>query len=237
MSRFVHHIPCPTCGSRDNRAVYDDGHEYCFGCNDYKRGNMGEVVTIPYVYTRLPSDVGPVPNNQNRIWLRKYLSDDEIDEFFSYSNILNRHIYTYHKGEEDQFWEARSVNGGWPKVLNYGQKPFALWGNYKESGIVVFVEDIVSAIRLSKHFGVVALHGSTIPNSHLIPIAKRDDVKCLVFWLDNDKLTESLRLSQVCRYIKPSVSISTKEDPKAVSEEQLSEEMEVALSIVQGEFL
>lgn len=32
MSRFLYHTNCPRCGSRDNVAVYDDGHGWCFGC-------------------------------------------------------------------------------------------------------------------------------------------------------------------------------------------------------------
>ena len=33
-SRCVDHIPCPACGSKDNLALYDDGHAWCFtpGC-------------------------------------------------------------------------------------------------------------------------------------------------------------------------------------------------------------
>ena len=34
-SEFVTHIPCEVCGSRDNAAVYTDGHTYCFGCASY----------------------------------------------------------------------------------------------------------------------------------------------------------------------------------------------------------
>ena len=34
-SKFVKHIPCDACGSEDNRALYDDGHEFCFGCEDW----------------------------------------------------------------------------------------------------------------------------------------------------------------------------------------------------------
>ena len=29
---FVRHEPCPSCGSKDNLAVYEDGGKYCFGC-------------------------------------------------------------------------------------------------------------------------------------------------------------------------------------------------------------
>ena len=48
-STFISHQPCPACGSKDNLAVYSDGHVYCFGCvytkNHYKE--KGEKVTEP----------------------------------------------------------------------------------------------------------------------------------------------------------------------------------------------
>jgi twinkle protein len=43
-SDFLHHIPCESCGSRDNNSLYSDGHEYCYGCGAYKPGEDGEVV-------------------------------------------------------------------------------------------------------------------------------------------------------------------------------------------------
>ena len=43
MSKFLHHAPCPDCGSEDNLAVYEDG-EHCFseGC----RYHTGSLVTL-----------------------------------------------------------------------------------------------------------------------------------------------------------------------------------------------
>lgn len=38
-SRCISHEPCPSCGSSDNLARYDDGHGYCFGCGYYERGD------------------------------------------------------------------------------------------------------------------------------------------------------------------------------------------------------
>jgi twinkle protein len=35
-SEKLHHIPCEQCGSKDNAAVYSDGHTYCFGCTATK---------------------------------------------------------------------------------------------------------------------------------------------------------------------------------------------------------
>lgn len=31
-SKFIKHIPCPKCGSKDNNSLYDDGHTTCYGC-------------------------------------------------------------------------------------------------------------------------------------------------------------------------------------------------------------
>ena len=38
-SNFLYHTSCDSCGSRDNVAVYDDGHSYCFGCQTVTREN------------------------------------------------------------------------------------------------------------------------------------------------------------------------------------------------------
>jgi twinkle protein len=47
-STFLHHAPCPACGSKDNLGVYTDGHEYCFGCGYHKNG---EQMTAPATTT------------------------------------------------------------------------------------------------------------------------------------------------------------------------------------------
>lgn len=38
-SKFVMHINCEDCGSKDNAAIYDDGHTYCFGCQKHIQGS------------------------------------------------------------------------------------------------------------------------------------------------------------------------------------------------------
>jgi len=40
----VAHIPCEACGSKDNAAVFSDGHTYCFGCKDFQAGEEGAEV-------------------------------------------------------------------------------------------------------------------------------------------------------------------------------------------------
>lgn len=38
-SAFVRHVPCPACDSRDNNALYSDGHTHCFGCGAHTQGD------------------------------------------------------------------------------------------------------------------------------------------------------------------------------------------------------
>ena len=46
MSKFIRHDHCPSCGSHDNLAVYDD-HEYCFseGCGRYVNYERSPTIT------------------------------------------------------------------------------------------------------------------------------------------------------------------------------------------------
>ena len=42
MAGFVHHEECPSCGSKDNLARYDDGSGWCFGCEHFEAPTDGE---------------------------------------------------------------------------------------------------------------------------------------------------------------------------------------------------
>lgn len=42
-SDFLRHEPCDKCGSSDAKAVYTDGHGFCFSCNSHFKGSMDDV--------------------------------------------------------------------------------------------------------------------------------------------------------------------------------------------------
>ncbi len=42
-STFIRHEPCEQCGSSDARAIYDDGHSYCFSCNSQEQGDTESI--------------------------------------------------------------------------------------------------------------------------------------------------------------------------------------------------
>ena len=60
-SEFVAHEPCPSCGSRDNLARYDDGHGYCFGCGHLEtEGTVKVVEQTPHSGGMITFEYGPL---------------------------------------------------------------------------------------------------------------------------------------------------------------------------------
>ena len=233
---FVKHIPCPKCGSRDNRAVYTDGSEWCFGCHDLKR---------PKQYSREKPEekkvsplalVGDIPE-PNLSWLRSCLTDDQIEQYFQWAPSLERHVYVEMKYATDRdcdgevaFWEARKVPKenetirDESKVISSGHKPFSIWGKWKETGVVVIVEDIVSAIKLSDLVGVLCLHGSTMPWGVYQRLGNIFTIKKVFIWLDADKLSASRGMyARLVSWAKEVSIIRTPQDPKKYSIEELKE--------------
>tara|TARA_R110000822_G_C15324135_1_gene494006 strand:+ start:1562 stop:3172 length:1611 start_codon:yes stop_codon:yes gene_type:complete len=45
-SKFVKHTSCDHCESSDGNALFDDGHQYCYACKTYVKGN-GEDMPMP----------------------------------------------------------------------------------------------------------------------------------------------------------------------------------------------
>lgn len=46
-SEFIAHTACDECGSSDAKAIYTDGHAFCFSCNKHFKGeSMNNVVTL-----------------------------------------------------------------------------------------------------------------------------------------------------------------------------------------------
>ena len=61
------HEPCPSCGSSDNLARYDDGHAFCFSidCDHYEHGTTATTSSVLVnnsnsLYSRIVGSVGPL---------------------------------------------------------------------------------------------------------------------------------------------------------------------------------
>lgn len=235
MATFVKHIGCPKCGSRDNRAVYDDGSEWCFGCRDYKGGEFRR---------HAPLDKAPKPLNypddaQNYIpvkpltWLKGYgITDKEmVDHGIAFSPSRDLLIFPYY-GDDDRVslvaWQGRNFGSEGPKWYGHGNLSELLhlnpvWGKGVGRGKsqVCIVEDIVSAIKVGRHTTACPIFGSNVSLKTLVRLSERFEE--LVIWLDMDKHREALksksRASQL-PFNKVSV-ISTEKDPKALTDREI----------------
>ena len=89
----VIHGPCPKSGSKNNVAIYEDGHEYCFtpGCTYYK----------PCSFTKAMPTIIPTSNQEIEPVVGEYVDvrgvRAETSKFFGYSKGI-------HGGEPAYFW-------------------------------------------------------------------------------------------------------------------------------------
>jgi len=81
-SLCIGHEPCPSCGSKDNLARYDDGHAYCFGfgCDYRESGDSTPVVRVETTKTNFK----PVQRGEFQDLTTRKISEKTC-RFFSYS--------------------------------------------------------------------------------------------------------------------------------------------------------
>jgi hypothetical protein len=218
MSKFIGHIPCPSCGSKDNLAEYDD-HLFCFGCKYWKSKN-----TIEGVRRRLLTIDEECPNDLNldlvldipkeaMQWLLQYEITSKDCETYHITWCPSRKalvlIYLPH------YYQARNFNEG-PKYLSKGNKPLLFYGN---SDTIVIVEDVLSAIKVSKannNYTGCPLLGSSMPLKLTETILER--FKKVWIWLDRDKAIDAVKMARNLKQkgIDADVIITDK-DPKEYS--------------------
>lgn len=265
---YVRKEQCPKCAQigrdrhRDNFARYPDGGGKCYSCGYYERIDKSPYKMDIKPEWRPPTDECDTLPPANHHWLRQYLSDEEIEAYFTYSPSYDRHIFNYLPGEADYYWEGRSVNktktclacegtgissqGGIcspckgtgrlkiSKVLSHGKKPKLWVGPWKETGVLVYVEDIISAIKVGRHWGACPLFGSEFPATRTKD-GMDSRINAVVFWLDADKRQESFRYAKMQAYFKRSGVVYTELDPKACSDDTILEEVNDVIETLVGE--
>lgn len=243
-STVVSQGPCDSgkCNSSDAKTLYSDGHSYCFSCHTRWAGEYKKKVPDMLVGERpirekpamFPTrmEIDQFNCSKNFEWLKRYmLTDDEIDKWFFYAPVADRHVFAYHDGEEDAFHEARDVNGRLPKTLAYGPKPTMFLGD--DSDTVVVVEDLVSAIRVSRAYTVLPLFGSFFSPEQMALIAERKANKCVV-WLDCDKYSIGMHYAKKMGMLVPTIAIQTLLDPKALPDDAILHVVENAIETLEA---
>jgi len=201
MSKFIRHIPCPRCGSRDNCGEYDD-HFWCFGCKYYKPKNDITAIRTRLRQSELNQNSGEFTLNlvddippKAMKWLLQFgISLQEIKDFNIKWEPDQELLVLISK---DNYYQARCFGNHRTKYLSKGIKPLTYFG-YSDK--LVCVEDVLSAIkisRLSPEFCAVPLLGCSISNEWIQSISNK--FKEVVIWLDRDKAKDAVKISRDLR--------------------------------------
>jgi len=225
MTKFLKHIPCPKCGSKDNLGEYDD-HYYCFGCQYYKIKDDLNTLRTRINRAKIPSNVTTsllhttkdLPQSAMK-WLLSYgISLEEIVKYNMEWCEDNGTLVLLNTGS---YWQSRSFRNIGPKYLSNGLKPLTIYG---EGDTIILVEDILSAIKVSRISGYCSapLLGSSLPLEWQHKLTEQFDN--IHLWLDRDKAKNAIRFKNRIKSLgKKSRVIVTDKDPKEYSNKEIEQ--------------
>ena len=243
-SHVIRKETCPECRklgndrSGDNLAVYSDGHCYCYRCG-YRTGRRSFTQTKDSTRTPtdgtsivLPSDVTTELPFEAKDWLKQYQLTrlDTNRNHIMWSEKWSRIIFPYFNEVELLAWQGRYIPCGKNQVNVNGKAPAKWFSQGKIHEIVhpigiknrqaVLVEDIVSAIKVSRHLGAIPIFGSSISTKQILRLKTICDI--LYVWLDKDIQQKAVKLSHTIGLLGlQSRTIITDLDPKLVEHEEI----------------
>lgn len=237
-SEFVRHEPCPHCGSRDNLGIYTD-HEYCFGCGHVRLYQYSYPISKPTETTKtisFPHDVTNMMPIEAAMWLKKYgITPLEVKaNMILYSPSKEMLIFPLFEDRKFIAYTGRyfGKDTSHPKWKHIGpiDKVTKLFNQEesKQTG-VIFVEDIVSAIKVGRQYGCVPLFRAHINVNKILSLKEKGITKFLI-WLDRDKAKESFVMSEHFRkHCLDVKTLLTEQDPKCYTDEQIEKIVEIKL--------
>lgn len=239
MSKLLSISQCPKCAERgrdtkrNNLAEYSDGW-HCFGCG-YRKPKR----TIEHHLKRFnESSDAKVCNGitlENKLlpahlkWLLAY--ELTLDEIGSFKYASKRVI----KGTETEcnllvfvhthnYWLGRNFDTGGVRYLSSGEKPCLTYGSNPD--VIVFVEDVISAIKVGRVATAIPMLGAKIPTEWL---NKAKGYNRVIIWGDRDKAVENVRQSRKCSEILgvQLESVITDLDPKEFSDKEIKNYLQI----------
>jgi hypothetical protein len=242
-SKFLRLEACPKCREQgsdkhgDNLAVYSDG-SYCFSCGYTRRNVLQGFFEFSETGKGFPRSSnsndgkrpiqveGHGPTDEAREWLEGLdLTDKER------YGILRIHWDSHYFGWKfpvnKQFYQVRLFGPKRKsKWITHGQKPLMHLYNQTKGTVldtVVLVEDIISAVKISRVVTASPLFGSNWKWTPEI-LQKLTPFKHIIIWLDWDKKDYAFRQMKKLQQYGFKVSmISTESDPKEQTTEYVQE--------------
>lgn len=255
--RFVQCPKCKNEGrdtSGDNLAIYSDGHAWCFGGHGYFHPNNvsapnyalgGESCSPKKHNERIgsveyfrPKRGNPEDETERKItedprsWLQKYGITEK--DLLTYDIQIGEDTVTFSlkKGDSVCYRNIRNFRKGADKYTSKRLIPGTLWdplrsSKTKDDSPLVIVEDVVSAIKVSKAgYKALPLCGSGINVKALKRAVDESGAQeATRIWLDPDKRLESLKMaSRLNQWEGYGVTlVFSGRDPKDYSEEAIKE--------------
>jgi len=241
-SHVIRKETCPECRklgndrSGDNLAVYSDGHCFCYRCG-YITGRKSFTTTARPNPTAvvLPADVTTELPFEARAWLGQYqLARLDLNRnHVMWSEKWSRIIFPYFNETELLAWQGRYVKTQSKEQRNeiYPLKEPAKW--YSQGKIheiihplqirnrrAVLVEDIISAIKVSRIIGAIPIFGSSVSAKQILRL--KTVVDEVWYWLDPDMRTKSVKMAKLSNLLGlPAHVIFSDKDPKEHSHEEI----------------
>lgn len=232
-SHVIRKEPCPECRrigndrSGDNLAVYSDGHSYCYRCGYHSnrtRITNSTTKSIPSSII-LPADVTTELPYEARQWLNKYeLTRLDISRnHIMWSEKYSRIVFPYFNEAELLAWQGRYIGEDKTKAKWFSQGKIheIIYPLQVHQRQAVLVEDIVSAIKVSKIRGAIPIFGSSVSTKQILRL--KSIVDEVWFWLDPDMRGKSLKLAHISNTLGLTAhTIFSDKDPKEHSLEKIS---------------
>lgn len=227
MSHFVNTEPCPKCRSKgndvsgDNLTRWSDNHAHCFACGYYEPGDI--------VAKHFSKKV--ITNSKGLIYPEVTSFSQECLDYLKQFGLTNEEIYSNLNGHEDGYsffdsslFVVRRLHKK-PKVITHGDvvgnEPIFACPNGSDT--IVLVEDLISAIKVSRLIDSCALLKTAIHDILLYRLSSRYD-NCWL-WLDPDMykhMVEKL-LPRIKPYFNEVKIIMSEKDPKFYTTKELKE--------------
>jgi twinkle protein len=207
-SNFLRHDPCEACGSSDGKAVYSDGHTYCFVCEKHTKGNMDEDTNVEVSKKTSGGLVSGVPRA-----LEKRKLSTETCKLWDYT------VGKYN-GESVQIANYKNQHGETvAQKIRFPNKDFVFLGNTKDAGLygmhlwrdggkmVTVVEGEIDALSLSQAQGnkwaVVSVPNGAQGAKKSIQknLEWLNKFETVVFMFDNDE--HGIKAAKECASILP----------------------------------
>jgi len=235
MPKFLHHESCPSCGSKDNLGVWDDGHKYCFGCKYYEPGTLDirKVFSQQAPLDHKPWDFPYDAQEGHTVKSLKWLLSCGIT-----FQLQKKHGIMWSPSRQMACWQVKGATLG--KNIAWQGRNFSpeaktkyfISGNIHEDYTIlphsytdetlVLVEDYLSAIRVSEHYPCMPLFGCVCSLNVLQQLLTR--FSSIIVWLDSDKLDNARKIALNASMVNlPAQVLYTPKDPKEYTDNEIKE--------------